>query len=256
MKLSAVVLTKNEEDRIEKCIKSLTFCEEIVVIDDFSTDGTVDKIKKLKSKSQKYKPEIKIFKRNLGENFSEQRNFGIKKARGDWVLFVDVDEVVSSALRKEIKEVVENEDHDGYYLKRVDKIWGGELKYGESGNIRLLRLARKNSGRWKRKVHEYWNVSGKTAILDNHLIHYPHQSIREFVSEISNYSKLHAVQNYKEGKRSNVIKIIFYPIFKFKFNYILKLGFLDGIPGFVAAVIMSFHSFLSWSNLWFLQHKK
>ena len=238
--ISAVVITKNEEKNIERCIKSLLWCSEIVVVDDYSDDKTVKLAKKLGAK---------VYQHSLDNDFSEQRNFGLLKAKGDWVLFVDADEVVSAKLQKEIIKSITQNKHVGFYIKRYDVWMGKVLKHGEVGNIKLLRLAKKNAGKWKRAVHEFWDVKGSTAILENPFLHYPHKTIREFVGDINLYSTIHAKENMKEGKTKSFWKIFVLPFGKFFVNYFFKLGFLDGVAGFVMAVFMSFHSFLAWGKL-------
>ena len=254
--ISVVVLTKNEEKNIEECLKTLQWCDEIVVVDDFSTDKTVSLAKRLGAK---------IFERNLEDDFYQQRNFGLGKATGEWVLFIDADERVSQNLASEIREQVANLSHlpgglgtppGGYYIRRHDVMWGRKLKYGEWGSQNFLRFARKNAGKWARRVHEVWDVEDSTQLLESPLLHYPHQTIAAFLKDIDRYSSLHAQANLEEGKHSSILKFILYPKLKFLQNYIFKLGFLDGGQGFVVAMLMSFHSYLAWGKLWLLQQSK
>lgn len=238
MKLSAIVLSKNEEKNIDRVLNSLKFCDEIIVIDDFSVDKTVEIAKK---------HEAIIYRRKLDGDFAAQRNFGLGKSGGDWTLLVDADEVVTEVLAKEIRSKIRNNKNSSYYIKRRDYFWGRELRYGEvltARNKGFIRLMKKNSGKWKSPVHEVYEASGSTGRLDNHLEHYPHQTIKEFLQDINFYSTLRAKELLKQGKRTNLVEIIFYPLLKFKVNYFLKLGFLDSAPGFVYAFMMSFHSFL------------
>lgn len=247
--ISAVVLTKNEEKNIRECLESLKWCDEVVIIDDYSEDKTAEIAKSLGAR---------VYKRKLDDNFAGQRNFGLKKAKGDWVLFIDADERIMPALRAEITQLLGNSvtKYDGFYLKRRDFMWGRELRYGETGDVKLLRLAKKDAGQWRRAVHETWEVKDdKVGELKNPLLHYPHQTLREFIADVDRMSTLHAQENQKEGKRSNLLKIIIFPKLKFFDNWILKLGFLDGTAGFVVALIMSLHSYLAWSKLWLLQRK-
>lgn len=249
MNISALILTKNEEKNISECISGLKFCDEIIVIDDNSSDNTVEIAKRSGAK---------VFQRNLDRDFAGQRNYALEKASGKWVFFVDADERVSDELRKEIKKEIDSPDnpHVGYFVRRDDYMWGKKLKYGETGGVLLLRLARKSAGKWVRSVHEVWKAVGRTKTLRNPLKHYSHQTLREFISDINFHSDLHAVANYKEGKRSSWVKILFWPRAHGFKNWVLKLGFLDGTEGFVFALIMSFHSFLSWSKLWIKERKK
>lgn len=246
MELSAVILTKNNKDIIGSLIDNLSFCDEVVVVDDFSDDGT-DIVAKQHG--------AKVFKRELNENFAKQRNFGLDHCLGEWVIFVDSDENVSDELKKEILRVINNNTISAYQIRRNNQFLGKVLKHGEAGAVELTRLAKKNSGRWERNVHEYWNVKGKTGRLKGYLNHNPYKSLDEFVEKINNYSSMHAKANYKEGKKSSLLKIAFYPGLKFLSNYILKIGFLDGVYGFVFALLMSLHSFLAWSKLWIMQTK-
>lgn len=254
--ITAVVLTKNEEKNIKACLESLKWCDEIVVIDDYSSDKTTSIAKKSSDA---------VFQRNLNNDFAAQRNFGLQKAKSEWVLFIDADERVSKALAQEIMPYVQVQKHfgsvtatthRGFYINRNDFLWSRLLKHGEWGNCTFLRLARKNAGKWRRRVHEYWDIKSENcATLRNAILHYPHPTLREFIADIERYSTIHAEENYKEGKRSDLFKIIFYPKLKFFKNYFLKLGFLDGHQGFMVAMLMSFHSYLAWSKLWTIQKK-
>jgi len=243
MKISAVVLTKNEEKNIEKCLKSLQFCNEIIVVDDFSNDNTKEIVKKFKSLKV-----IKIIEKNLNGDFASQRNFGISKASFDWVLLVDADEEVSEELNKEIISIFKGKlKSDAYYLNRRDYFWGHEMKYGEVVDVRnrgIIRLIKKGTGKFLGNVHEVYYTSRNAGHLKNYINHFPHQTLTEFIDTINIYSSLRAQELFDAGKTTNVFDILFTPLIKFKVNYFLKLGFLDGVPGFVYAFLMSFHSFL------------
>lgn len=249
MKISAIVLTKNEEKNLPQCLACLSFCPEIILIDDFSSDKTEEIAKILGAK---------VFKHDLDNDFAGQRNFGLSKASGDWIIFIDADERVSPALRQEIETVVNHtpQNYRAFNIKRRDFTWGKKILHGECGNIKFIRLARRSAGRWHRRVHEYWNIIGPVGEMKNELLHYPHPSLKEFIAHINFMSTLHAQAGYEEGKRSNVGKIIFWPSGKFIVNYVFKLGFLDGVEGMVIALMMSLHSFLAWSKLWKMEFVK
>jgi len=243
MNLSVIILTKNEEENIAQCIKTVKFADEIIVVDDNSEDKTAELARKMGAR---------VYSRELKNDFAAQRNFGLRKASGKWVLFLDADERVSKELRDEMVQITKDQsvNYLGFYLKRIDFIWGRQLKHGEIGDIRLLRLARRKAGKWRRRVHEYWDVVGRTGNLENPLRHSPHPTLREFIRSINWMSDLHAQANLEEGKRSSLVKIVVWPSGKFFSNYLFRLGFLDGMPGLVFALMMSFHSFLAWSKLW------
>lgn len=244
MTISAVVLTKNEEENIAVCLASLSWCNEIVVVDDSSLDKT-------KQIAKKYKATVVAY---TGEHdFANKRNFGLTKAKGEWVFFVDADERVTHALKQEIlrlTSLLQNDKINGFFVKRQDYLWGKPLLHGEQGNGTFLRLAKKGKGLWSGKVHEVWNISGEVGMLENPLIHFPHPSLAEFLSEINHYSTLRAQELYKKGVRANFLSILAYPKAKFIQDYIFKYGFLDGMEGFIVALLMSLHSFLVRGKLW------
>ncbi|SRR5260221_290630 len=247
--ISAVILTKNEEKNIEACLKTLLWCDEIILIDDNSSDTTVAIAQKLGAK---------VYVRALSNDFASQRNFGLEKARGDWIFFTDADERVSESLAFEIqtKLTMQLNHALGYFVKRMDTMWGHQLRFGETGNTRLLRLGRKNAGMWQGEVHERWSMQGNVADLQNPLLHFPHQTLTEFLQEINFYTDIRAKELFVQKITVDWWEIILYPKVKFIVNYFIKLGLLDGIPGLLVALLMSFHSFLVRGKLWILWHKK
>lgn len=245
--ISAVVLTKNEKKNIKDCMTSLSFCNEIIVVDDKSIDGTSDIAKKLGAR---------LFIRDMNKDFSAQSNFGMEKAGGNWILFIDADERVSNKLSREIIKITKlSIGIKGFFMNRTDYFWGRKLRYGETGSVKLMRLVRKGSGKWKRRVHPYFEIEGKTSHLKNPILHYPHPDTASFIVSIDRWSTWHALANDEEGKISDILKICFWPVAHFFRNYVFRLGFLDGMPGFIFAFIMSFHSFLAWSKLYLIQSK-
>ena len=245
--ISVVILVKNEERNIRDCLASLSFCDEIIIVNDNSQDDSPSVARRLGAK---------VFDHALDDNFAQARNFGLSKAKGDWVLFIDADERVSAELAQEITEAVnERADYSGFYLKRTDIFLGRRLKHGET-DICLLRLARRDAGFWLRPVHEYWQVTGKTAVLTAPLYHYAHTSLADLFVKINFYARIHAKALAAEGKESSLARIIFYPPAKFISNWILKRGFLDGVPGLIMAMSMSLHSFLASAHLYLLTRKR
>ena len=234
--LSAVVLAKNEEKNLARRLISLNFCDEIIVIDDSSTDKTVEIAKSAKAT---------VYSRNLDGDFAGQRNFGLEKSRGEWILFVDADEEISQELQK-----------DCFYLKRRDWFWGRELRHGETKKVRnkgLIRLVKKGSGKWFGKVHEEYKIKNqkpKIKNLVNYLDHYPHQTVKDFLNEINFYSTLRAKELFNNNKKTNIFEITLFPLGKFIYNYFICFGFLDGAPGFAYAFFMSLHSFLVRTKLY------
>lgn len=244
-KISVIILTKNEEKNIERCLKNLHWCNEIIVIDDDSIDATREIVKKHGAR---------VFKHSLKDDFSKQRNFALTKAKGEWVLFIDADEVISPLLQIEIIQKINNSNNNylGYFIRRKDFIWGKELKHGEVGDIRLLRLAKKASGKWIGKIHEVWKIKGIVGKLNHPVDHYAHESISNFLEKINHYTDIRAKELYERNIKSYWWSIIIYSTGKLFLNYFLKLGFLDGIEGLIFSLMMSLHSFLVRAKLWLL----
>lgn len=243
MNISAVILTRNNQNTLERTLKSVSFAKEILLIDDNSTDNT-------KNLAKQYG--ARIFNRKLNNNFSQQRNFGLKEAREDWVLFIDSDEELSNELIEEIK-INNNQKYKSFYIKRRDIFWGRVLKNGDLKRAYakgILRLIKKDSGNWTGLVHERFITKKPTGTLNGYLNHYSHNSIKEFINDINNYSTIRAKELQKKGIRTNIFQILIIPIVKFKYNYLIKGGFLDGVPGFIYSFMMSFHSFLVRAKLY------
>ncbi len=224
-RLTAIVITQ-DRTKAEEAINSLQFADELIVEEHSHID-----------------------------NFSSVRNQALRRAKHEWVLFVDDDELVSSELAKEILRAIKNPKINGYFLYRRDLFLDRVLKHGENGSLKFLRLARKSAGTFNRPVHEIWYIKGRLATLKHPLLHYPHHSIASFLTKINHYSTLDAEYRFHKGKSSNLFKISFYPFFKFIHNYFFRLGILDGTPGLIMAIMMSFHSFQTWTKLYLLQHR-
>jgi len=246
--ISAVILTKNAEKTIKDCLRSVAFCSERIVIDDQSTDKTVEIAKKLNAN---------VYIRRLDDDFAGQRNYGLSKAKSQWVLFVDDDEKISPKLKKEILgEIGKNLNHiKGFYFKRKDRFLGFWLNYGETSRVRLIRLAKRKAGQWQGKVHEIWQIKGENKYLKSPLLHMRDFGIGEFIERLNGYARLHSLELYHQGRKEFWFKIFVFPPAKFIYNYFICLGFLDGFPGLAMAWLMSWHSLLVrirlrllWSN--------
>lgn len=238
--ISAVILTKNEEKNIERCIDSLSFCSEIVVIDDYSTDKTAEIAEKHGAV---------IVERKLKNDFTSQRNFGMEEVKGDWILFVDADEEVSEKLQQEIVRGMKNGTFNkkAYFIPRRDYWWGTELRYGEVSEARnrgYIRFVKKDSGQWRGKVHEQYVIHSIVGHLHGHIKHYPHPTVKEFIREINMYTSIRAKELFDSKVSTNIFEIVSFPLGKFIWNYFFQRGFLDGAAGFGYAFFMSFHSFL------------
>lgn len=243
--ISAVILCKNESTILERCLQSLSFCEEIILIDDFSEDNSLEIARKYNAH---------LYQKKLEEHFASQRNFGLEKAHNEWVLFIDADEEVTTELAQEIKSLLSTRiQYDGFYIKRRDYFWGKEIFFGEVEKARrtgFIRLVKKGKGTWKGKVHEEFIPKGNVGQLVHFINHFPHQSVTDFLKDVNVYSSLRAKELAEQGKKTNVFEIIFYPLGKFILTYFLKKGYADGVAGFIYSFFMSFHSFLVRAKLY------
>jgi glycosyltransferase involved in cell wall biosynthesis len=243
--ISAVILTKNEEENIKECLAGVKWCDEILVIDDDSSDKTREIAEEEGSK---------VIRHSLAGDFAAQRNYALSLSKGDWVFFVDADERVSPELAQEIQEAIKNPNIDGFYLKRIDFFMGKWLKHGEIRSVKLLRLAKRQSGFWHRRVDEVWEIKGNTSVLKNPLLHYSHPELKQFLSTINERTTLNAKEFYEKRVRVTFLEWL-KPLAKFIKNYFLLLGFLDGTSGLVFAVMMSLHSFMVRGKLYLLWQK-
>lgn len=247
--ISAVILARNEEINIKKAIESVNFCKEVIVIDDDSTDRTVQ----IAHQVLKVHKVNKVLERKLRGDFAGQRNYAMTQASYDWILFIDADEGITLELQKSCVDTLRVTGKNAYYLKRRDFWWGKELRYGEIRKLRnlgVIRLVKKNSGKWMGNVHEVFYTAKSSGILNGFLNHYPHPTVKEFLQDINMYSTLRAKELHNQGVSTNIAQIMLYPFFKFILNYFIYLGFLDGPPGFAYAFFMSFHSFLVRAKLY------
>jgi glycosyltransferase involved in cell wall biosynthesis len=174
-------------------------------------------------------------------NFAKARNELLKKAKSEWVLFVDSDEVVSKELYTQVLKQIESDSYNGFYIYRRNYFLGKYI-----GEDKIIRLGRKSSGEWQRAVHETWVIKGKVGELRNPLTHNTASSLHDYITKINNYSDVHAKENYNEGKKSSLVKIICYPVGKFVVT-------LFKSRNIVFSIMQSFHSFLAWSKEWTLQ---
>ncbi len=230
MGLTAVILTNQEIVNIRETIDSVSFANEIILVKD--GHPILPKVFK----------EFTIFFRPLADDFAGQRNYGLSRANEDWVLFVDDDEIVTAKLAEEINRAIKSEKFSGYFLRRLDRYHSQILNHGETGKMKILRLARKTAGRFVRPVHEVWEVKGKKGELHPPLFHERGELVAPFIERMVHYGPIDAKELTKEGKTFSLARLLLNPIGKFFLNYNIKLGFLDGYAGLFQAYLMSVQS--------------
>ena len=234
-KISALAIVLNEENNIREYLKNMSFADEIIVLDSFSTDKTLEII------ANEF-PTVKIFKRPF-DDFSSQRNFAINLASHDWIVFFDADERITENGIKEIKEIVKsNPKNDAFWVKRIFYHGNKPMHYGGRNQDKAIRLFRKSKCRYSRKlVHEKLIVRGKTSELTQVIHHYSFKTKAEFLAKRLQYSKLKAQELFELGKIPNFFHYYLKPSFRFFKHYIIELGILNGKNGFDLAHVMAQH---------------
>ena len=230
-KLTAIVTCFNEEKIIESCLKSLTWADEILVVDSFSTDGTLEIAKKYADRTLQHEY----------LNPAAQKNWIIPKAKYDWILILDSDEKVSVELSSEIRELLrQNPPLDGYWIFRNNYLMGKRIKYSGWGRDSVLRLFRKDLGRYNNKrVHEEI-ILNNTGTLEGRLEHDSISSIADWILKINRYSSLKAKDKFDNREKYPLLHLVFRPPLRFVKDFIFRLGILDGWRGFLIASMSSF----------------
>lgn len=240
-KLSVCIITFNEEDRIEDCLKSVQWADEIIVVDSFSSDRTVE-ICKL------YTDKVYI---NKWPGFVNQKNYAIDKAGCEWILSLDSDERVPEALADEIRDKIINDDgrYNGFIMPRRSCYMGRMINHGGWYPDYQSRLFRKSSGRIVGiDPHDKVEIDGERKKLKNDLIHFPYRSMVDQLKTIDNYSTIFVDQMIKDGRKLNRLNMFIRPPTRFLETYIWKKGFLDGLPGLINILAASFYVFLKYAK--------
>lgn len=249
--ISLILPTKNEAENVKRNLNWLKGCpviNEVIVIDDNSTDDTVSQIKKLIPKSIN----LQVFTHNLAGDFSQQKNFGLSKTTNEWILWLDADEKPSKQLIDFINHFNGNKN-TAFAFKRQDTFLNSTLKYGETNSNIFVRLFNKNHGKFVGKVHEVWHTSQNVVNqYDLTIEHNSAATLDIFFSKINLYSSIRAQELFERKEAFSLFELLFYPPAKFIQNYFFRLGFLDSTAGIVLALGMSFHSFLVRAKLWHL----
>lgn len=262
--VSVIVLTYNEEKRIRETLESLTWCDDVWIVDSYSTDRTLAICREYTDHTVQHK----------FENFSLQRNWALKNLplASDWVLFVDAAETVCPELREEILTRVGKEDGIvGYYVPRKQILWGKWLRHGGLWPNYRLMLFRRDKGRCSdREVHELAVVDGPTGYMQNPITNIFYETAEKMVAVLNYCTTAEALRMYRTGEalftaayksytwKNQVLKAVFRylpfkPLFTFLLLYIVRLGFLDGRRGLVWAVTQAYYVYLAYFKLWELK---
>lgn len=244
IKISSIVIAKNEEKNIARCILSQqdVIDEIIVIIDDESSDKTLEIVKKLKV----------VYYIEKWRGYSQTKQFALEKITNEWVLWIDADEAITKGLSDEIKSLKKSiPSYVAYSIPRKAFFLGKWIKHSGWYPGRVVRLFRKDNGRFDNKeVHEGLIIEGKIGKLKNDLEHYTDPDINHYYAKFNRYTSIAADQLHESGKKFKIMDILFRPIIIFVKMYILKLGFLDGIQGFILSVFSANYVFVKYCKLW------
>jgi glycosyltransferase involved in cell wall biosynthesis len=243
--LSVTIITLNEEQNLRRCLESVAFADEIIVIDSESQDRTV---------SIAHEFTDKIFQEPW-QGFARQKNLAQDRARGPWILNIDADERVTPELKEAIRSVIQKRPpYAGFKIPRKNFFCGQWIRHGGWYPNYQLRLYLKEAGAFaQREVHEQVVVNGQVGTLKAPLEHYTYNSISDYLKRMDRYSDLSAKQYLLEGKKVSWAEILFRTKYTFFKMYILQRGFLDGANGLTLAVLYSYYTFTKYAKLKHIQ---
>ncbi|MDF1544624.1 MAG: glycosyltransferase family 2 protein [bacterium] len=239
--LSVVVITKNEEKNIRRCLDSVKWADEIVVVDSQSTDRTLEFAREYGAKI--YSP--------VWRGFGPAKRSGVDKATSEWVLSLDADEELSAELAEQIQTIVRsNSDTAGYYVRRKTQFLGRWILHCGWYPDYILRLFRKSAGNVNNaEIHEKVVVKGEIERLSGEILHYSYPDLEHYFRKSNQYTSLGAQQAFDAGRKSGLFALVIKPPVSFITHYLLRGGFLDGIEGFVLSVLSASAVFVKYAKL-------
>lgn len=247
MAISACIIAFNEADRIGDCLASLDFCDDIVVVDSYSTDRTAELAQAAGAR---------VLQRRF-EGFRSQKQYAVEQAAHDWVLCLDADERIGDVLRSSILKAREDgfDGASGYRFARLSNYFGLFLRHGNAYPDRVLRLFDRRLGGWRgqREVHEAASVDGPVRTLAGDLIHYPYRSLDQQLAKTQRYAQMMAEYDFARGRRATLTGLILSPAWRFWRGYLLRGGFLDGWHGLIYAYVRANYVRQKAIMLWMLQ---
>jgi glycosyltransferase involved in cell wall biosynthesis len=239
--LSITIITLNEEKNLRNCLESVTFADEIVVVDSGSQDRTLAIAHEFTGQ---------VFQEPW-PGFARQKNLAQDKARGPWILNIDADERVTPKLKEEILSIIpKGPSYAGYKIPRKNYFCGQWIRHGGWYPNHQLRLYLKEEGAFaQREVHEQVVINGRVGTLKAPLEHFTYDSISDYLKRMDRYSELSAKQYLAEGKKVSWLEILLRTKYTFFKMWVLQRGFLDGPKGLVLAVLYSYYTFVKYAKL-------
>jgi len=246
--VSVYVLTYNNRRTIERCLESLHWAEELVIVDSFSTDGTYELCQQYTDKA--YRQEWK--------GHRDQYQFAANLTTKDWIMFVDADEEVPPELAEEIRIELNGKPSalDGFFVYRRTYYLGKWIRYGGWYPDGEIRLYQRDKGKWEGGLHAKVVVTGKVGTFKNPYLHYTYRDISDQIRTIDKYSQIAAEDLVREGKKFSLFKLLFHPPFRFVKEYLFKSGFRDGLPGLIIIASTMYYVFIKYAKLWELEHTR
>lgn len=243
--LSVIIITKNEEQHIQRCLESVSWADEIIVLDSGSQDNTVTLAKAYTSQ---------VFSTDW-PGFGLQKQRALEKAQHDWVFSIDADEYVSAELRAQLQQAMIDAKFDGFEIPRLSSYCGREIKHGGWWPDYVLRLFKRRKGNFSPElVHERVELTGSIGQLTEPLLHEAFVSPEEVLQKINSYSTLGARKLQAEGKKASLTEAILKGLWTFVRTYFFKASFLDGQHGFLLAISNAEGAFYKYVKLWALQN--
>ena len=246
-KISAVILSYNNEKEIKRCLESLSWADEVVVIDSFSSDKTAEICREHGAHVHQYK----------FTTFGEMRNLGLSHAAYNWIFSLDTDEVATTEVVKEVKSIASKATQkDIYFVPRLNTVFGRELRYGGwFPDYRQPQFFKKEALVYNEKddVHEGFQLKGDCGYLKNHIEQFPFDDLNHYLRKMDRYTSLMAKRMVKEGRRFSPIQLVVRPAFTFFKRYFLRGGFRDGFQGFLMAKLYSCYTFEKYAKFWELK---
>lgn len=246
MIISALILCKNEEETLEDCLKQLDFVDEIIVLDQSSTDDTVKIAKKYTNSVLKTSETA----------FDKNRNLLASQAKGQWLLYLDSDERLTPNLIKQIKKNINQDKYSAFYIPRKNYVLGKHLRHGGWWPDYSPRLFKKEDFVvWKGKIHETPQFKGRAFYLKEPLVHLTARNLNLMLNKSIKWAKIEADLAYESNHpKVNELKIIKAFSFDFFYRYFIKLGFLDGVVGLIESIYQGLHKAMVLTYLWELQN--